>query len=280
MFKRGMQNKKAQVTLFIIIAVVVVALAALTIFFWPSISGFFMSQQQAEQFLASQAEPLRDAIADCIYKTSYPAFETIGEQAGYYDTTGLNFLYFGGNDYVVVMFKDAQKQRINKLPTLEQIENNYQTFLSKKGNAEIDKCLNNFAAFKRVMNVEPGERKISALVYYDAIVLSVDWPITISKRTASAEARQTINQRPVTLLIPLGYMWQTANKVVDCETQVDCKYEGIEWDKDAWNNPFRLHYISRDARSINENQIVFILESVPYRRGEFPYKFNFAIDRS
>ncbi|MCL6500553.1 MAG: hypothetical protein K6T16_00780 [Candidatus Pacearchaeota archaeon] len=277
MFKRG---KKAQVTLFIIIAAVVVAIAALTIFFWPSISGFFMSQQQAESFLASQAEPLRDAVAECIYKTSYPAFEEIGERAGYYDTTGLNFLYFGGNDYVVVMFKDAAKQRINKLPSLTQIENNYQIFLSSEGNQEIDKCLNNFAAFKRVMNVEPGERKISALIYYDAIILNVDWPITISKQTARAEAKQTINQKPVTLLMPLGYMWQTANKVVDCETRVDCKYEGIEWDEDTWNNPHRLHYISRDARSINEHQIVFLLESVPYRQGERPYKFNFAIDRS
>ncbi|MCX8194431.1 MAG: hypothetical protein N3G19_03710 [Candidatus Pacearchaeota archaeon] len=277
MIKRG---KKGQLTLFIIIAAVVVAVAAITIFFWPSISGFFMSQQQAQQFLASQAEPLRDAVAECIYKISYPAFETIGLQAGYYDTTGMNFIYFGGKDHVVVMFKDAAKQRINKLPSLTQIENQYQMFLNDKGNAEIDKCLNNFAAFKRVMNVEPGERKISALIYPDVVILEVDWPITISKRTARAEARQTINQKPVTLLMPLGYMWQTANKVVDCETQVDCKYEGIKWDEDAWNNPHRLHYISRDARSITENQIVFILESVPYRQGEMPYKFNFAIDRS
>lgn len=277
MIKRG---KKGQLTLFIIIAAVIVAVAAITIFFWPTISGFFMSQQQAQQFLASQAEPLREAVADCVYKVSYPAFETIGEGAGYYDTTGLNFLYFGGNDYVVVMFKDAARQRINKLPSLTQIENQYQLFLSDKGNEEIDKCLNNFAAFKRVMKVEPGERKINAFIYPDVIILNVDWPITISKQTARAEARQTVNQKPVTMLVPLGYMWQTANKVVDCETQVDCKYEGIKWDEDTWNNPYRLHYISRDARSINENQIIFILESVPYRQGELPYRFNFAIDRS
>jgi len=273
-------NKRGQLTLFIIIAIVVVAVVVIGIIFWPTISSLFMSQQQAESYLASQAEPLRDAVHDCVYSVSYPAFERMGLQAGYYDITGLDTLYFAGTDYVVVMFKDSQAQRINKFPTIAQMEEQYQLFLEKEGNAAIDSCLNNFASFKRKMDVEPGERKINALVYYDAVILEVEWPITIRKQTARAKAERIIEQKPVTLLMPLGYMWQTANTIVDCEVQVDCEYEGLKWDEDTWNNPYRLQYISRDARSINENQIAFILESVPYRTGEFPYKLNFAIDRA
>ena len=272
-------NKRGQLTLFIIIAVAIVAVAVLGVIFWPSISTMFMSQQQTEAFLASQAEPLRDSIYDCIYSVSYPAFEDMGLRAGYYDTTGLDTLYYAGSNYIVVMFKDAASQRINKLPSLSQIEQQYSLFLEKEGNAQIDACLNNFASFKRKIDIEPGERKINAKINPESIVLEVDWPITLRKQTARASAEQTINQIPVTLLIPLGNLWYTANRIVDCETQVDCNYQGLKWDEETWNDPYTLQYVSRDARSINENQIVFLLESIPNKVGEFPYKFNFAINR-
>ncbi|UZE93582.1 MAG: hypothetical protein IB618_02285 [Candidatus Pacearchaeota archaeon] len=273
-------DKRGQVTLFIIIAIVIIAVVVLGLIFWPTISTLFMSQQQTESFLASQAESLRDAVYDCVLATSYPAFERIGLQAGYYDTTGLERLDFAGNSYIVVMYKDAAKQRINKLPSETQIEEQFSLFLEREGYAEIDSCLNNFASFKRNMNVEPGERKMTATINPDSIMINVDWPIKISKQTARAEAEQTINQIPATLTVPLGNLWYTANRIVDCETQVDCNYEGLKWDEETWNDPYTLQYISRDARSINKDQIVFILESVPHRIGEFPYKFNFAVDRT
>ncbi|MEM2933110.1 MAG: hypothetical protein QXK80_02085 [Candidatus Pacearchaeota archaeon] len=278
MIKRGIQNK-AQVTLFIIIAIVVVAVAALIFLLWPRISGIFMTQQQAQVFLATQAQELRNTVADCVKTVSEYAFYKMGLNGGYYDTTGFNSLYFAGNSYVVVMFKDAQKQRINKLPSLTQIENEYQLFLATEGNEAIDSCVN-LNRFKRNMDIEVGERKIDAMIYPDSIILNVNWPMKLSKATAQGTAEQEINQKQVMLLIPLGNLWQTANTIIDCETRVDCKYEGIEWDKDTWNNPLRLQYITKDARSLNKDQIVFILESIPYRPDELPYKFNFAIDRS
>jgi len=278
MMKRG--NSKAQVTLFIIIAIVIVAVAALVIVLWPKISSLAMSKQQVQSYLSTQATQLRDSIATCVEETSSPAFTKMGLQAGYYDTTGLRTLNFAGNDYIVVMYKDAAKQRINKLPSLSQIEEQYQIFLTKEGNAAIDKCLNNLAGFRRNMNIEEGTRKITASIYPESVIINVDWPMKLSKASVGGTVEQSINQRSAMLLVPLGYMWQTANTVTDCETQIDCRYEGIEWDKDNWNNPFRLQYITKDARSINKDQIVFILESVPYRPGELPYKFNFGIDRS
>lgn len=275
-----MNQKRGQVTLFIIIAIIIVVLALLAILFWPKISTIFMSSQQAQQLLASQAEPLRQSVYDCVKEASIKGFTTMGLQGGYYDTTGLNKLTYLDNDFIVEMYKDASKQRINKLPTLSQIEAQYQLFLKQEGNAQIDQCLNNFASFKRVMSIQVGERKITPLIYYDAIVLQVDWEMKLSKQAGNSNAEQTINQKPVMILIPLGYLWQTANKIVDCEVQVDCKYEGIEWDLDNWNNPFRLQYINKEAISVTKDQIAFILESIPYRPGEEPYRFNFAIDRT
>lgn len=238
-----------------------------------------MTQSQAQNYLASQAAQLQKAVSDCVEKESVKAFTKMGLQAGYYDTTGLNTLFYAGNDYIVVMFKDSARNRINKLPSMTQIENEYQAFLANEGNAAIDKCIR-LDSFKRNMNIEESARKINAMIYSDSVVLNVDWPMKLSKSTLQGTAELNINQKQVMLLIPLGNLWQTANTVVDCETQIDCKYEGIKWDADTFNNPFRMQYIAKEARSITKDQIVFLLESTPYRPGELPYKFNFAIDRS
>jgi hypothetical protein len=273
-------NKRGQLTVIIIIAVVIVALGLLTYFLWPKITSLFMNEQQASRFLASQAEPLRQSVSDCVKQASLPFFEELGLNAGYYDTTGLNKVEFADQEFIVVVYKDAAKQRINKLPDLNNIENQYLAYLKDGGNDKIDSCLKNFAGFKRLMDIEVGERKITPLIHNTAVEISIDWPMKISKSTMSKKVSQNINQKSFEIFIPLGYLWQTANTIVDCEVQIDCKYEGIEWDKDTWNNPFTLQYISKEARSIDKDRIVFFLESIPYRLNEKPYKFDFAIDRS
>ncbi len=272
-------NKRGQVTLFIIIAIVVVATALLAWFFWPRISGFFMSEQATSAFLASQVAPVQDAVYDCVELTAYNGFEILGLQAGYY-ITNLNTLYFAGNDFVVVAFKDSAKQRINKLPSSEQIKEQFSLYLEKEGNDAIDSCLNDFSGFKRKMDIEPGERTITSTIRDDSIIINVDWPVKISKQTMRAKVEQQINQKPVTLLIPLGNILQVTSTIVECETKIDCNYEGIEWDKHTWNNPLILQHMTRDAISLNENQINFFIETIPYRPGELPYKFYFGVDRS
>jgi hypothetical protein len=203
----------------------------------------------------------------------------MGLNAGYYDTTGLTKAYYAGNDFVVVVFKNAANQKINKLPGLGQIENQYLIFLKLEGNQAIDKCVN-LDSFKGKISIEAGERKITPMIYQDSVVLKVDWPMKISKQVAQGNAEATINQRDTLLEIPLGNLWLTANSVVDCELRKDCKFEGIKWDEETWNNPFRLQYITKEARTIEENKIVFLLQSQGYRPDEKPFSFNFAIDRS
>jgi hypothetical protein len=269
-------SKRGQLTIIIIIAVIIIALGLIAFFLWPQISALFMNEEQSQKFLASQAEPLRQSVADCVKEISWTAFQKIGLQAGYYDTTGLKTLNHLDTDFIVVMYKDAARNRINKLPSLTQIGQQYSLFLEKEGDTKIDSCLNNLASFKRIMKIEEGERKITPIFYDESILLLIDWPMKISK----GDIEQNINQKNPELLIPLGKMWKNADVIVSCETRIDCTYEGSTWDQDVWNNPIRIRYINREARSINKDQIVFLFESTPQRPGELPFKFNFGIDRT
>ena len=90
---------------------------------------------------------------------------------------------------------------------------------------------------------------------------------------------QTITQRDVLLLAPIGNLWKVANDIVECEVQVDCNFEGINWDMHTIENPNLLTYIRREARSLTADEIVFLLESIPYREGEETFQFYFGVNR-
>jgi len=240
-----------------------------------------MNEEQASRFLSSQAEPLRQSIADCIEQASQEGFEKIGQQAGYYDTTGLPQIYFIEKFFVVVVYKDMNKARINALPSKAGLSSQFQDYLEKEGNQKIDSCLNNFASYKRVMEIEAGERKITAIIYDESILISTDWPIKLSKPILSKKVSQTINQKPVELLIPLGNLHRVASDIVDCDVQIGCKFTGETWDHYTGNNPYLLRYITkRELNADDINKRVFLLESIPYRPGETPFKFNFGEDFS
>ncbi len=273
MSKRG---KKGQLTIIIIIAVIIIALALIAFFLWPQISALFMNEEQSQRFLASQAEPLRQSVSDCVKEVSLAAFNKIGLQAGYYDTIGLSSINYFENDFIVVLFKDSNKARINKLPALSQINQQYLTFLEKEGNAKIDSCLNDLSSFKRIMKIEAGARTITPLFYEDSISLIVDWPMKLSK----GDVEQNINQKPVELLIRLGNLHKVASDIIDCDVQIDCKFTGKNWDVYTWNNPYTLRYVDKTAYNLDATKRIFLLESIPTRQGEQPFKFYFAEDLS
>lgn len=272
--KRG---KRGQVTLFIIIAIVVVAVAALILFLWPRISGLFMSKQAAEQMLMAQGDQIRKSISDCIASTSYDILMTMGLQAGYY-TTELYAVDFGGPKYVV-LYKDDNKIRVNKLPSLELMKSEFARALEAKGNSAIDSCLNNFASFKRIIDMKIGERKLNLTIAEDSVFINVDWPITISKTTTAGTVSQTIKQEPVEVLIPLGRVWTFANDIVNYEAKQD-NFEDIE-DSYNWKYPERReHLLLYTARAPTYEQVIYIITTIPYRKGEPEYRFYFAVDRS
>ena len=275
MIKRG---KKAQVTLFIIIAIIVVAVAAITVFFWPRISALFMSQQQAQALLASEAEPLRDNVYDCVELVSKEIFETMGLQAGYYDVSHLFAVDFAGPKYII-MYKDENKVRVNKLPSLERMKQEYLDVLEAEGYERIDSCLGGFASFKRKMNVEPGERTITAEINNEIVLIRVDWPITISKSTFSGEATQTIEQKDVNLVIPLGTVWVFANDIVNYETQ-QINFEDVEDEYNAQYPQIREHLKLDTAHEPTVDHVIYLITTIPYRIGEEEYKFYFVVDRT
>lgn len=273
--KRGRQAKKGQVTLFIIIAIVVVALGITTWLLWPRISGIFMTETEAQTYLATQGAQLRDAVSYCVSTVSEDIIKEQGLHAGYYSYSNLYALDFAGPK-LVVMYKDANKVRVNKFPSLSEVTNEYSRALDLEGYARIDSCLNDFADFKRKMTVEPGDRVITSEIYEESVVIKTDWPITIRKGRASS----TLSQKDTELLIPLGRVWTVANDILNSEAQQK-PFQDLVLVQYVTSNYQLLKYIDLDGphHYPEADTVVWMLKTKPYRTGETEYLFYFALDR-
>lgn len=273
MFKRG-KNKSGQVTLFIIIAVVVVALGVVTFMLWPQFQSFFMTEAQAQSFIATQGASLKSAVKECVGAVSEDIIRRQGLNAGYYSYSHLYALDFAGPK-VVVMYKDGNRYRVNELPSLDAIKSEFGKALELEGYTRIDTCLNNFEDFKRLMDVEPGKRKITPEIYDEEIRIRVDWPIEVSKASASA----TLQQDDIQLLIPLGRVWTVANDIVTYEVQ----QEEFVWNIENYIREHDSIMLYTDINLHNyptSDQTVFIIKTRPYRPREIEYQFNLASDRA
>jgi hypothetical protein len=269
MFKRG---KKGQVALFIIIAVVVVALGVMAYLLWPQISGIFMSQAQSQAYLSSQAGPLQDAVYYCVSSVSEDIIREQGKHAGYYSYSHLYALDYAGPK-LVVMYKDANMARLNELPSLPMIQSEFGKALETEGYAKIDSCLNNFASFKKKMAVEPGERTINAEIQDENVMVKVDWPITISK----GKSTSTLPQKDVELSIPLGKVWTVANDIVNSETRQEnfiLNYESYIRSHDSLMKDVRINIQNYPT----SDQTVYMITAVP-KANQKEFAFNFAVDR-
>jgi len=269
-------QKRGQLSIFIVIAIIIIAVALIAVFLWPSLKGKFMSDEKASQIIASQVEPLRDAVYDCIAQTSSNIFTKIGIQGGYYDWSTLSAIGYSGSK-VVVVYK-VNNQYVNQLLSLEGIQDEFNRALEKEGNAEIDACLNNFNSFKKVMNVEPQQRKIHAVIMPEEISIVVDWPIKISKQAAKSTIVQEINQKDVRLIIPLGRLWTVANDIVNYEVNGNNFIDQMEVYIRA--HPYLLKYSRFSPVNYpTSQQTIYMLNSVPYRENEAEFDFYFAINR-
>ncbi len=270
--KRG---KRGQVTLFVVIAIVIVSAIALLLIIKPGIITPQMSEEEAKQFLASKVEPLRDFTAECVETVSLNYFGRIGAHAGYYRYSGLNVIDFAG-DKVVVAYK-IDSEFVNALPSLSLICNKgFDIYMQEEGYKMLDECTDNFKSFKKAMDVSEGAREITAECREEDIVINAEWSITASKADVSLD----VKPKGIKLLIPLKTLWSVANDVINDEAKNEL-FQAGNIDSYIANNDLSSRNVRIEGRLYpTYKDAIILLRSVPYRTGEEEYIFNFAVNRA
>ena len=162
-------QKRGQVTVFIIVGILILAVVIGGVILRSSISKK-STGNQLEQIRNPLAAPVYNYIQSCIYQTGKDAAIYVGGHGGYYELPIIADLKF----YLPYYFYEEQ----NKMPSKVTVEEE----LSKYIINELPFCLKNFESFEE-LGYEISYREIEAIttIQADKVIFNVDFLVTIKK---------------------------------------------------------------------------------------------------
>lgn len=176
-----MVTKKGQVTIFIIIAVLLVV----------SVGIVFVVKNYSKTNVVTPpvgTENVGDFVTNCLKLTSENGLILIGRQGGYYTGSSSNIAYSGNDSEELQYFTELGSINIpyywdgtssSNMPTITTIQNELSNYVK----SNISQCLDDFSVFKQKgFEVQtPGTMEVSAKILDDKVVVFLDYSVTITK---------------------------------------------------------------------------------------------------
>lgn len=199
-------GKKAQVTAFIILGILIVA--AFGLFLYARNIGLGISP---ERFIASKKNAIEDRIDECTKQQAERALDIIAKQGGTFTPTRAKTFNNYRINYLCYNIPGTE-QCSNRVLTLRSMEDELSNFLENnlRGCIKLDE----FKAGS--YSLQPGNLEVSSTIGQNNVLVVVDYPITLQKD----QARLTIQRYTTTINVPLGRLYLAAMDILDFETQV------------------------------------------------------------
>ncbi len=207
-------NKKAQVTMFIIIGIVIVVLAALLIYLKDII---FFAPSTVED-LSVECEEIQDHIKECVEFVSEQPIKTIGLQGGYLVTAEDTYRLYNGSrvSYLCFNMRDKTQCR-NRMLQESDMEEQLQSTIQQS----LKECINvkGFESARTPYNVIPAQDYETTInINLDEIEVDVNYPIKLKSKRSALE----VDCNPHTvhdLDYPLGRIFNVVLDIVDSEAE-------------------------------------------------------------
>jgi len=197
-------NKRGQVTIFIILGIII--LAAVVLVFY--LTGDTLVKQ-SEGKVNIETKPLKNYVGDCLEKTGNDALTLIGKQGGVinpvnyrlYENDKVNYLCYAVNDYSLCsnLYPDLKGTII-----LEVNE-----YVDKKMKECVDLSLFKDAGYK----VEEGKMEINTSVYNEKVVITLNYPLTVTKGDIIVKENKFVKEFDV----PLGRILEVVHDITESE---------------------------------------------------------------
>jgi hypothetical protein len=152
-------NKKAQVTLFVIIALFLIGI--IIAFFLLKDKIFIKSES------SSEVADIHSFVKDCIQSSGDYSISEISEKGGYFFTPSLStnegvpYYFFNNHSYI---------------PSKEKLESE----LSKQIRTSISLCTNDFEDFKNA-EISPSNISVVSSLNEDSVISEVNYPLSIKR---------------------------------------------------------------------------------------------------
>jgi len=239
MNKRGI-TKRGQVTIFVVVAILIVAAVLLFVVIRPSFSQPKVPAEEAQKIVAENTQLIKDKVEGCMKQVVITSVNTLGVFGGLSSPlpeqmlAGTNVLPGAADVMSYALFYNSEKDQYdNYLPSLEQMKQEFLLIIMRENSQEFKDCINNFDEFKKVLNVKAGELTInvSNLDFGEKsgqIVMPFSYPVELTKQ----DAKSALQDFSVTLPINMEKIHETASFVVEGLKAIPPKSLselGIEW---------------------------------------------------
>lgn len=186
-------KKRGQVTIFIIIAILIIGGVAL--FFT------FRGTLQRPEVVSPEVAPIANFVQECLDDVSEEVIYRVAEGGGYYyplnklstEDLGIAYYIMGNKNY---------------MPSKQRIEQE----ISKYVSINVLECTKNFEAFSNY-KINQGKIITNAEILEDSIKINMNYPLVILKENSSYR----INEFEVEVFTPFGTLYDSVNEYVEEE---------------------------------------------------------------
>jgi len=232
------QNKKAQMTLFIILAIIIILSSSILIYIRVTATEKTTEVKKIAGSVPEWAAPVNDYITECVKTLSIKAFKDIGEHGGYINMSdsylsgktfnikpeksmGYDASYFFEQPIAYWFYLKTPQPCIicsadSKAPMLGEIEGQVDRYI----NSEINNCLEDFKPIKqqgfdiKIKTNPSATTKVTS----SNIIIDLDYDIIIKKEDAQSELKNF--QVPIDINFMEIYNLALSTAYVEKEYQV------------------------------------------------------------
>ena len=241
-------QKRGQVSVFIIVAILIVALIVV----------FFIFKNQilngTDENISPDVKPIHDFVSQCISKVGEEGVYYIGQTGGYFYSPnisteyGIAYYYYSGNNY---------------MPSKVTIQNE----LSNYTNYMMPFCTGDFSDYKD-FNINQGKIKTTTKIESGKVVYDVEYPITITRNGKTYFFKKFSSiEVPVRLELIIDLATNiTQRQMLDKdEVCISCIYD---W---ATNDDLYV-----EMNKYNDGEKIFTIRDDKSEISGKDYRFNFA----
>jgi len=215
MFKRG------QVTIFIILGIVIIAVIALVLYIGGLSFKEQLSDEEAQSFVSARTEVVSTFVEGCVEDSAWIVLNTIGRQGGYVVPRTGNFdvVAYTDQDSGVLNYAAYLEngEYANVFPSLSKSEEEFEEVLEEialdPDNQELTfgRCINNFDDFKNSFDeISYGDLEVDA-EFGDSVVIKVTFPVTIRR----SNYETTIEEYAVILPVNMKEIYSVSNLFIN-----------------------------------------------------------------
>ncbi len=208
-------EKRGQITVFVILGIVVVALIVLLFAFRDEIIPTTASTENLNGIM----DDIRDRVSECIEESAEGPLEKIALQGGYLSVPAGSYRLWNDNTVSFLCYNMQDKKNCrNRLLTREHMEEELSDAVEQGLASCVD--IEDFSPglIETYEVMTPEAMEVETTILEDQVLFELDYPITLESTSNDNVVSEDKFSVPVE--VPLGELYEVALDILDAETSI------------------------------------------------------------